>query len=93
MKNRLLDTNETEAVHRLARITEQVEGIRQHIEAGKCEQETISKLQSTCLELRSIEIQILQKHMRNRAEKTKAVQRAQKTWEQPGAFYITEYSY
>ena len=66
MKNRLPKPNETETVHRLARITKQVEDIRQQIENEDYGHEMVAQFQAACKEFQSMEINILQKHVTRR---------------------------
>ena len=67
MKNRLPQPNETETVHRLARITKQVEDIRQQIENENYGHEIVTQFQAACKEFQSMEINLLQKHVSRRA--------------------------
>ena len=63
MKKEAHSTTHTETLNRLSRISGQVQGVKRMVEEGKYCIDIITQLQAARSALRSVEMQILQKHM------------------------------
>jgi DNA-binding FrmR family transcriptional regulator len=63
MKTNPSVTTHAEALHRIARIAGQVQGIRKMVEEQKYCIDIITQIQATRSALRAVELQILKKHM------------------------------